>query len=115
MSVDNSKDNSKRQCPACSADLNYKEGAAPKFCAYCGAKLDAQPAVKQPVIDESKIWIATGKEPVYMFSKMVNRHGLVAGATGTGKTVSIKVLAEAFSNMGVPVFMADIKGDVSVL
>jgi len=50
-----------------------------------------------------------------MKAKMVNRHGLVAGATGTGKTVSIKVLAEAFSDMGVPVFMADIKGDVSGL
>ena len=62
-----------------------------------------------------KIWIATGKEPVSMIPKMINRHGLVAGATGTGKTVTIKVLAEAFSNMGVPVFMADIKGDVSGL
>jgi DNA helicase HerA-like ATPase len=66
-------------------------------------------------MDAYKIWIATGKEPVYMSPKMVNRHGLVAGATGTGKTVSIKVLAEAFSDMGVPVFMADIKGDVSGL
>ena len=62
-----------------------------------------------------KLWIATGKEPVYMIPGMINRHGLVAGATGTGKTVSIKVMAEAFSNMGVPVFMADIKGDVSGL
>jgi len=66
-------------------------------------------------MDTKKIWIATGKTPVYMNLKMVNRHGLVAGATGTGKTVSIKVLAEAFSDMGVPVFMADIKGDVSGL
>jgi len=63
--------------------------------------------------DENKMWIATGKEPLYMNPKMANRHGLVAGATGTGKTVSIRVLAETFSDMGVPVFMADIKGDVS--
>jgi len=63
--------------------------------------------------DENKMWIATGKEPIYMNAKMANRHGLVAGATGTGKTVSIKVLAETFSDMGVPVFLADIKGDVS--
>src|SRR5262249_39179301 len=42
-----------------------------------------------------------------------NRHGLVAGATGTGKTVSLLVLAEGFSRLGVPVFMADVKGDVS--
>ena len=66
-------------------------------------------------MDTNNIWIATGKAPVYMKTKMVNRHGLVAGATGTGKTVSIKVLAEAFSDLGVPVFMADIKGDVSGL
>jgi len=63
--------------------------------------------------EESKMWIATGKEPIYMNPKMVNRHGLIAGATGTGKTVSIRVLAETFSDMGVPVFLADIKGDVS--
>jgi len=68
--------------------------------------------------DENKIWIATGgggKEPVYMLPKMMSRHGLVTGATGTGKTTTIKVMAEAFSDMGVPVFMADIKGDVSGL
>ena len=46
-------------------------------------------------------------------AKMANRHGLIAGATGTGKTVTLKVLAESFSEMGVPVFLADIKGDVS--
>lgn len=45
--------------------------------------------------------------------KMANRHGLIAGATGTGKTVSLQVLAEGFSQMGVPVFMADMKGDLS--
>ena len=45
--------------------------------------------------------------------KMGNRHGLIAGATGTGKTVSLQVLAEGFSQMGVPVFMADMKGDLS--
>ena len=44
---------------------------------------------------------------------MANRHGLIAGATGTGKTVTLKVLAESFSEMGVPVFLADIKGDLS--
>ena len=44
---------------------------------------------------------------------MANRHGLIAGATGTGKTITMKVMAESFSDMGVPVFMADVKGDVS--
>ena len=44
---------------------------------------------------------------------MANRHGLIAGATGTGKTVTLKVVAESFSDMGVPVFLADIKGDLA--
>ena len=50
---------------------------------------------------------------VYMIPKMANRHGLIAGATGTGKTITLKVLAESLSDMGVPTFLADIKGDVS--
>jgi uncharacterized protein len=113
------------KCPSCGATLNFSGGSAPKFCENCGTKLDISP-VKQPdsavpssdgkqAADKNKLWIATGKEPVYMLSKMVNRHGLVAGATGTGKTVSIKVLSEAFSDIGVSVFLADIKGDVSGL
>ncbi|MDD3777461.1 MAG: DUF853 family protein [Actinomycetota bacterium] len=56
---------------------------------------------------------AAGKNPIYLTSRMANRHGLIAGATGTGKTVSLKVMAEAFSTIGVPVFLADIKGDVA--
>ena len=62
---------------------------------------------------EHKVWLATGEGPVYLEPGMANRHGLIAGATGTGKTVTLKVLAEAFSDMGVPVFLADIKGDLS--
>lgn len=60
-----------------------------------------------------KIWLATGEQPVYLEPGMANRHGLIAGATGTGKTVTLKVLAESFSDMGVPVFLTDIKGDLS--
>ena len=63
--------------------------------------------------DNGKIWLATGAERVYLEPSMANRHGLIAGATGTGKTVTLKVIAESFSEMGVPVFIADIKGDVS--
>jgi DNA helicase HerA-like ATPase len=63
----------------------------------------------------SSLTIARGKEEVSILPKMANRHGLIAGATGTGKTVSLRVLAEAFSGIGVPVFMADIKGDLSGL
>lgn len=63
--------------------------------------------------DEGKIWLATGGERVYLQPSMANRHGLIAGATGTGKTVTLKVIAESFSDMGVPVFLADIKGDLT--
>ncbi|MCL1814018.1 MAG: DUF853 domain-containing protein [Treponema sp.] len=103
-------------CPACNAALNCIDGNIPKFCHNCGAKIEVseKPSGSAAATDKN-LWIATGKEPVYMISKMVNRHGLVAGATGTGKTVTIKVLSEIFSDMGVPVFMGDIKGDVSGL
>ena len=69
------------------------------------------------MIRDSKIWIADDEkgENIFMLPNMSNRHGLVAGATGTGKTVTLKVMAEAFSDMGVPVFMADVKGDVAGL
>jgi DNA helicase HerA-like ATPase len=57
--------------------------------------------------------IAQASTPLYLLPKMANRHGLVAGATGTGKTVTLQVMAEAFSRIGVPVFAADVKGDLS--
>ena len=63
--------------------------------------------------ENGKIWLATGSERVYLEPSMCNRHGLIAGATGTGKTVTLKVVAESFSELGVPTFIADIKGDVS--
>ena len=56
-----------------------------------------------------------GFTPLELLPRMANRHGLVAGATGTGKTVTLRVMAEAFSRAGVPVFMADVKGDLSGL
>src|SRR5216110_3022881 len=56
-----------------------------------------------------------GRAEVSLLAKYGNRHGLVAGATGTGKTISLLVLAEGFSRLGVPVFMADVKGDVAGL
>ena len=59
------------------------------------------------------ILIAQGKEPIYLLPKMANRHGLIAGATGTGKTVTLQTLAENFSARGIPVFMADVKGDLA--
>ncbi|MBQ6514383.1 MAG: DUF853 family protein [Clostridia bacterium] len=67
------------------------------------------------MLHDSKIWIGSCENgnPVYLLPSMANRHGLIAGATGTGKTVSLKVLAEGFSDMGVPVFLSDIKSDLS--
>lgn len=62
---------------------------------------------------ENKIWVGSGQQAAFLLPAMANRHGLIAGATGTGKTVSLKVLAEGFSAMGVPVFVSDIKGDLS--
>jgi DNA helicase HerA-like ATPase len=57
--------------------------------------------------------IAKGEKDLVLLPRMANRHGLVAGATGTGKTVSLQVMAEHFSRIGVPVFMADVKGDLA--
>jgi DNA helicase HerA-like ATPase len=61
------------------------------------------------------IFIGKGEQPVHLLARYGNRHGLIAGATGTGKTVTLLVLAENFSRMGVPVFMADVKGDAAGL
>jgi DNA helicase HerA-like ATPase len=67
-----------------------------------------------PVSGET-IWLGRGAKDVSLQLRMANRHGLIAGATGTGKTVSLQVLTEGFSRAGVPVFMADVKGDLSGL
>ncbi|MBR3730111.1 MAG: DUF853 family protein [Bacteroidales bacterium] len=64
--------------------------------------------------EDHKLYIAhCDNGPIYMAGKMANRHGMIAGATGTGKTVTLQVLAETFSQAGVPCFMADMKGDLS--
>ncbi len=60
-----------------------------------------------------KIWMAQGDVPCYLLLNQANRHGLIAGASGTGKTVTLKLMAEGLSKAGVPVFMADVKGDVT--
>ncbi len=63
---------------------------------------------------ENEIWVAAaGEKRLGILPQMANRHGLIAGATGTGKTVTLKVLAESFSDAGVPVFLADVKGDLA--
>lgn len=64
---------------------------------------------------DGNIWIGNTQsgDKVSILPAMANRHGLIAGATGSGKTVTLKVMAEAFSDMGVPVFLADVKGDIA--
>ncbi|HEY6984939.1 MAG TPA: helicase HerA-like domain-containing protein, partial [Rhodanobacteraceae bacterium] len=63
----------------------------------------------------SQILIGKSDKPVVLLTKYANRHGMIAGATGTGKSVSLTVLAEGFSKLGVPVFLADVKGDLAGL
>ena len=74
------------------------------------------------MLQDGQIYLGTSRkpddsiaDPQYMILKYANRHGLITGATGTGKTVSLQILAEGFSNAGVPVFCADVKGDLSGL
>jgi len=62
---------------------------------------------------EGKIFVGKSVKPEYLKLRLANRHGLIAAATGTGKTVTLQVLAEGFSRAGVPVFAADIKSDLS--
>ena len=56
---------------------------------------------------------AETSEKIYLRPDKANRHGFIGGATGTGKSVTLKVLAESFSQIGVPVFMSDVKGDMA--
>ncbi len=69
------------------------------------------------MLKDNAIWMGVGAEPdnkpVSLLLDQANRHGLIAGASGTGKTVTLKVMAEGFSKAGVPVFMADVKGDIT--
>ena len=65
------------------------------------------------VLQDGKIFLGESIHPEYLELRLANRHGLVTGATGTGKTVSLQVMAEGFSDAGVPVFAADVKGDLS--
>ena len=62
---------------------------------------------------DNKIWVGGTANKCFIEPSKANRHGLIAGATGTGKSVTLKVMAESFSDMGVPVFLADVKGDMS--
>ena len=69
------------------------------------------------MVMDGEIWVGASTDEegsgAFLLPQMANRHGLIAGATGSGKTVTLKVLAESFSDLGVPVFMADVKGDIA--
>ena len=65
------------------------------------------------MIYNNQILLGKGEQQVFLNPRMANRHGLIAGATGTGKTITLEVMAEGFSDLGVPVFLADVKGDIS--
>ena len=75
--------------------------------------------MKMPTFDDkmadtdTKVLVGKGEQPAWLTLALANRHGLVTGATGTGKTVTLQVMAEGFARAGVPVFAADIKGDLS--
>jgi DNA helicase HerA-like ATPase len=80
----------------------------------CVRRGEAMVATDDKMADtDQKIFIGKGEEPAWLTLGLANRHGLVTGATGTGKTVSLQVMAEGFARAGVPVFAADIKGDLS--
>ena len=80
--------------------------------AIATASSTAASAAKSADTDKA-IFIGKGDQPAFLTLALANRHGLVTGATGTGKTVSLQVMAEGFARAGVPVFAADIKGDLS--
>ena len=65
------------------------------------------------MLKDNKILVGKGLSEAFILPHMANRHGLICGATGTGKTVTLKVMAESFSDLGVPVFLADVKGDLA--
>lgn len=65
------------------------------------------------MLKDGKLLIGRGETGAFILPAMANRHGLISGATGTGKTITLKVMAEGFSDMGVPVFLADVKGDLA--
>ena len=65
------------------------------------------------MLKDGNILVGKGNTECFILPEMANRHGLIAGATGTGKTITLKVMAESFSELGVPVFLADVKGDLA--
>ena len=99
------------------ADDDKKPARAKKPRAKDGAGEAASAESSGPVPGEkapdASVYIGQSIKPEYIWLRLANRHGLITGATGTGKTVTLQGLAESFSDAGVPVFCADVKGDLS--
>ncbi|MGY3453560.1 DNA helicase HerA-like ATPase [Bradyrhizobium sp. USDA 4353] len=76
-------------------------------------RINMAPSGKSLADTDDRILVGAGEQPAWLTLALANRHGLVTGATGTGKTVSLQVMAEGFARAGVPVFASDIKGDLS--
>jgi DNA helicase HerA-like ATPase len=74
---------------------------------------DASPSAAAAKAPADSVYIGKSIKPEFIYLRLANRHGLITGATGTGKTVTLQGLAEGFSDQGVPVFCADVKGDLS--
>src|SRR5680860_1513391 len=91
-----------------------KAKAAPKTAKRANMEKPAEPHTTGPSKSpEGTVYIGQSVKPEYIWLRLANRHGLITGATGTGKTVTLQGLAESFSDQGVPVFCADVKGDLS--
>ena len=78
----------------------------------CKGNIGSSPA-NSNIMPTPLIIAHNAQSDIALLPAMSNRHGLITGATGTGKTVSLQVMAERFSSIGVPVFMADVKGDLA--
>ena len=76
-------------------------------------KEDGAPGDAAATAPADSVYIGQSVKPEFIYLRLANRHGLITGATGTGKTVTLQGLAEGFSDQGVPVFCADVKGDLS--
>ena len=90
-----------------------REGACHREGGRSSVAAEDAPAVEPIEIPDDCVFIGKSVKPEYILLKLANRHGLITGATGTGKTVTLQGLAESFSDQGVPVFCADVKGDLS--
>jgi DNA helicase HerA-like ATPase len=90
-----------------------QDAPAPSLARIARRPLSREAGVQEAAMTEDAIFIGKGEQRQSLSLKYANRHGLIAGATGTGKTITLQILAEGFSKAGVPVFAADVKGDLS--